>query len=367
MKKMKKIFAAVLAAAMAMAVCSCGSSDSAEKQNITLNVYNWGEYISDGTDGTLDVIKQFEKETGITVNYTTYQTNEELYNKLKIGGVSYDVIIPSDYMIGKMIKEDMLEKLDYSNIPNYSLIDDKYKSGESVSYDPNCEYTVPYTAGRVGLVYNPQYVTEKVDSWNILWNEKYKGNILMFDNQRDAFGIAQFLLGQSVNSEDSTELEKAAQLLKDQKKVSPVYTMDQILEKMPNGDAWIAPYYIGDCLMMCAENEDLRFTVPKEGTNIFVDAMCIPKGSEHKAQAEQFINYMCRTDVALANIEYIYYSSPQKEVAAQHKQELIEEYGEEMASAAYPDDFGKVEMFKTLSDEANQKMTDLWVNIKTGN
>lgn len=370
MRFMKRAAALVLCLAVACAVCSCGDSESAskaEKKNITLNVYNWGEYISDGTDGTLDVIRQFEEETGIDVNYTTYQTNEELYNKLKIGGVSYDVIIPSDYMIGKMINEDMLQKLDYGNIPNYSLIDEKYKTGESVSYDPNCEYSVPYTGGRVGLIYNPKYVTEKVDSWRILWDEKYKGNILMFDNPRDAFGIAQFLLGQSVNTEDLSELEQAAELLKEQSAVSPVYAMDQILEKMPNEDAYIAPYYLGDCLMMCGENEDLEFIVPKEGTNLFVDAMCVPKSSKHKAEAEQFINFMCRTDIALANIEMICYSSPQTEAAAQHKQQLIEDYGEEMAGAVYPDDFGKVEMFKTLSDEANQKMTDLWVEIKTGN
>ena len=364
----KRVISALMIAVLAFSVCSCGKSDGVAKTGVTINVYNWGENISDGTDGTLDVIAQFEKETGIEVNYTTYPTNEEMYNKLKTGGVSYDVVIPSDYMIGRMIKEDMLAKLNFDNIPNYSLIDDKYKSGDAAAHDPTCEYSVPYSSGRVGLVYNPEYITEAVDSWDILWDEKYKGNILMFDNPRDAFGIAQLSLGLSLNTEDKAELQKAADKLKAQKSVNPVYAMDQIMEKMPNEEAYVAPYYVGDCLTMYNDaieyGTELKIVIPKEGTNLFVDAMCVPKTSTHKTEAEQFINFMLRTDVALANIQYISYTSPQSEAAAQHKQELIDEYGEEIAELIYPDDFGKVEMFKTLSDEANQLMTDLWTDVK---
>ena len=363
----KKVIGSAVALVILISVPVAILSSVTDK-TVTINVYNWGENISDGTDDTMDVVEQFEQETGIKVNYSTYQTNEDLYQKLKTGGVSFDVIIPSDYMIGRMIKEDMLEKLNFDNIPNYSFVDEKYKTGESISYDPQHEYSVPYTAGRVGLIYNADKITEEVDSWQILWDEKYKNNILMFDNPRDAFGISQIMLSQSLNSESETELEQAAELLRKQKAVAPVYAMDQIMEKMPSGDAYVAPYYIGDCLTMYAEalenDVNLKCVIPKEGTNVFVDAMCVPKGTKHKAEAEQFINFMLRTDVALANIEYIAYTSPQKEAADLHKKELIEEYGEEIADLIYPDELGKVEMFKTLSDKANQKMTELWTYVK---
>ena len=363
-KILSVVLSVVLLAVFPLSLASCGE---ANPDQVTLNVFNWGEYISNGEDGSLDVIAEFEKQTGIKVNYTTYETNEALYNKMKTGGVSYDVIIPSDYMIGKMIQENMLEKLDFSNIPNYELIDDRFKSSEIAPYDPEGAYSVPYTWGRVGLIYNTKYVTEPVNSWNILWDEAYKNQILMFDNPRDAFGIAQFLLGQSVNTEDTAELEAAAALLQKQSAVSPVYAMDQILEKMPNEDAYIAPYYVGDCLTMCDENEDLTFTVPQEGTNLFLDAMCIPKGTKHKKEAEQFINFMCSTEVAYANIEYIAYSSPQVEAAAQHKEYLVQEYGDEIAQSIYPADLSNTQVFLTLSQEAEQMMTDLWVKVKTAN
>ena len=229
-------------------------------------------------------------------------------------------------------------------------------------------YSVPYMWGVICLLYNTKFVDEVPDSWDVLWDEKYKGNILMFDNPRDAFGIAQLSLGLSLNTEDKAELQKAADKLKAQKSVNPVYAMDQIMEKMPNEEAYVAPYYVGDCVNMYADakeyGEDLGIVIPKEGTNLFVDAMCIPKGSAHKKEAEMFINFMLRTDVALANIEYIAYTSPQKEAASQHKQQLVEEYGEQIANLVYPDDLGKVEMFKTLSDDANQKMIDLWTDVK---
>ena len=216
------------------------------------------------------------------------------------------------------------------------------------------------------MVYNTKKITEPVDSWDILWNEKYKNQILMFDNARDAFGIAQLKLGYSLNTEDETELKNAAEELKKQRSVKPVYAMDQIMEKMPSENAYIAPYYLGDCLTMCDDNEDLAMVIPKEGTNYFVDAMCIPATSEHKAEAEAFINFMCGTEAATANIEYIAYSSPQKEAAANHKKYLIEEYGKETAELVYPTDLTNTEMFLTLSPEANQLMTDLWISVRSG-
>ena len=261
-------------------------------QNVTINVYNWGEYISvdDGTEGAYDTNREFEELTGIKVNYTNFASNEELYAKLKNGGSSYDVIIPSDYMIARMINEDMLEKLDFSNIPNYgNLIMDKFKGME---YDPTEEYSVPYTWGMVGLIYNTTLVDEEDDvgSWSILWNEKYANDILMFSNSRDAFAIACKYLGYSMNTTDEKELKNAASALTDQKLLIQAYVMDEIFDKMTGGEAALAPYYAGDAITMIGDNPDLAYSVPREGTNLFVDAMCIPKGAKNKEAAEMYIN-----------------------------------------------------------------------------
>ena len=277
---------------------------------ISINVYNWGEYISTGAEeGTLDVNAEFTKLTGIKVNYTNYATNEELYAKLKGGGATYDVIIPSDYMISKMIKEGLVQKIDMNNIPNFKYIMDKFRG---LAYDPKDEYSVPYTWGTVGIIYDSLLVDlpeEEID-WDLLWNEDYTDQILMFDNPRDAFAIAEIMQGYSINTEDSQELKEAAEKLTEQKKIVQGYVMDEIFDKMIAGDAWIAPYYAGDALTILEENENLNFVVPKSGTNLFIDAMCIPTCSKQKEAAEMYINFMCEPDIAYSNIEYICYSTP---------------------------------------------------------
>ena len=252
---------------------------TAEPTGVTINVYNWGEYISNGTEGSLDVNAEFTRRTGIEVNYTTFDSNESLYSKLAGGGASYDVIVPSDYMISKLMNENMLAELDFSNIPNFEYIDEQFRNPD---YDPENKFSVPYTWGTVGLFYNTDYVTEPVTSWSILWDEQYSGKILMFDNPRDAFAIAQERLGFSLNSTDESEWEQAAMLLKEQKPLVQAYVMDQIFDKMESGEAWLAPYYSGDAGTLVENNENIKFIVPEEGTNYFVDAMCIPATAEHK-------------------------------------------------------------------------------------
>ncbi len=301
-------------AALATAVClviGCGVLVfSARQQTVTLNVYNWGMNIADGSDDTLDIVAAFEeKYPHIKVNYSTYDSNEVLYTKLKNGGISVDVIIPSDYMIARMIKEDMLLELNFDNIPNYSYIDDTFKN---TSYDPENKYSVPYTWGTVGILYNTKYVDEAdVTGWELLWNEKYDDKILMFDNSRDAFGIAQYLLGYDVNTTDPAELQACADKLAQQKPLVQQYVMDQIYSSMENEEAWIAPYYAGDCMLMMESNENLAFYLPQhQGFNMFIDAMCIPKACQEKEAAELFINFLCDPEISGENMNYICYGSP---------------------------------------------------------
>ena len=281
------------------------------RKQVTINVYNWGMNIADGTDETMDIIAEFEARTGIKVNYSTYESNEVLYSKLKNGGISVDVIIPSDYMIDRMIAEDMLEKLDYSNIPNFEFVDEQFKNP---AFDPNQEYSVPYTWGTVGILYNTQYVDEAdvtSQGWGVLWDEDYAGKILMIDNSRDALGIAQLLLGYDLNTMDEAELRACADKLAEQRPLVQQYVMDQIYSTMQNEEAWIAPYYAGDCMLMMEENENLAFYLPEDqGFNLFTDAMCIPKGSQEKAAAEAFINFLCDPEISGANMDYICYASP---------------------------------------------------------
>lgn len=316
---MKKVLSAITTAVIAAVLLSVGISAQVtvddesyyaafRDKGITLNVYNWGEYISDGTDGSLDIIEEFENISGITVNYTLFDTNEDMYAKLAHGGSQYDIIIPSDYMIARLIDEDMLEKIDYNNIPNIKYIDDKYRYTD---FDPNAEYSVPYTWGMVGLVYNTKYVTaEEASSWDVLWNEKFKGKVLMFGNSRDAFAIALKKLGYSLNTENLDEITEASEALTAQKEVNQAYAMDQTFDKMANENAYAAPYYAGDCLTMMERNSDLAFSYPKEGVNRFIDSICIPKGTQNKQAAEAFINFLCETEVAVANCEYISYFTP---------------------------------------------------------
>ena len=280
------------------------------QETITLNVYNWGQYIADGSDDSLEVIAEFEKRyPHIKVNYSTYDSNEIMYSKLSNGGITVDVIIPSDYMIARLIEEDMLLPLDFDNIPNYQYIDEAFKN---TSYDPENIYSVPYTWGTVGLLYNTKYVDPAdVTGWELLWNEKYEGKILMFGNSRDAFGIAQYLLGYDVNTTDKAQLQECADLLKQQKPILQQYVMDEIFATMQNEEAWIAPYYAGDCLVMMEENENLSFYLPEDqGFNLFIDAMCIPSCAKEKEAAELFINFLCDPEIAGANMDWICYSTP---------------------------------------------------------
>ena len=301
-------------AAVATAVClifgACWMIFSARQDTITLNVYNWGQYIADGSDDSLDIIAAFEaRYPHIKVNYSTYDSNEMMYSKLANGGITVDVIIPSDYMIARMISEGMLLELNFDNIPNYQYIDDNFRN---TAYDPENKYSVPYTWGTVGILYNTKYVDpEDVTGWELLWNEKYAGKILMFDNSRDAFGIAQFLLGYDINTTDRSELQACADKLSEQKPIIQQYVMDQVFNSMENEEAWIAPYYAGDCMVMMENNPDLAFYLPEDqGFNLFIDAMCIPTCCQEKEAAELFINFLCDPEISAANMDWVCYSTP---------------------------------------------------------
>ncbi len=331
--------------------------DYSHLKGTTLNVYNWGEYISDGSEGTLDVNKEFEARYGITVNYTNFESNENMYNKLKSGGTNYDIVIPSDYMIAKLVDEDMLSEINFDNIPNYKYIQDKYKN---LFYDPDNKYSVPYTVGMVGLIYNTKVVKEPVDSWSVLWDWNYKGQILMFNNPRDTFGIAQAFLGQSVNTTDKGEWEEAIELLKKQAPLVSSYVMDEVFNKMENGDAALAPYYAGDFLTMYDNNPDLAFCYPKEGVNFFVDAVCIPKSTQNKEAAELYINFLCEEEIAVANANYICYASPHELVLES------DDYNLKGNEVLYPkeEDMPKTQIFENLDKETQQYMSDLWNELK---
>ncbi|QEY34415.1 spermidine/putrescine ABC transporter substrate-binding protein [Caproiciproducens galactitolivorans] len=363
---MKKTIAALAAAvifvtgAISPSAAAETSGKVAPKTGVTINVYNWGEYISNGVDDTIDVNKEFTRRTGIGVNYTTYDSNESLYSKLANGGANYDIIIPSDYMVSKLIQEHMVEKLDFKNIPNFKYIDKRFRNPQ---YDKTNEYSVPYTWGVVGIFYNKKYVKEPVDSWKILWDKKYAGKILMFDNPRDTFGIAQKRLGYSFNSTNPEEWENAAKLLKEQKPLVQAYVMDQIFDKMSSGDAWLAPYYAGDAATLVKDNPDIGFAIPtKEGTNFFVDAICIPAGSQHKKEAEAYINFLCDPEIAAANMEYIGYSTPESAAKELMPKEMVEN------PIFYPDEniMKNSETFVNLPEDTNLLLDTLWAEVKMG-
>lgn len=361
---MKQFFAIAFSLILALSLMSpdalaAPEGDYSHLRGTTINVYNWGEYISDGSEGTLNVNEAFEEKYGIKVNYTNYESNENMYNKLKSGGANYDIVIPSDYMIAKLIEEDMLAKLDYGNIPNAQYILDDYKD---LYYDPTNEYSVPYTVGMVGLIYNTTMVDGTPDSWGIMFDERYAGQILMFNNPRDAFGIAQFYLGQSVNTTDKEDWDEALKLLQRQNKLVSSYVMDEVYNKMENGEAAIAAYYAGDFLTMYDVNPDLAFCYPKEGVNFFVDAMCIPKNTQNKEAAELYINFMCSEEIAVANANYICYASPHALVLES------DDYDLKGDPVLYLEEGNKppTEMFENLDYETQQYMSKLWNEVKIG-
>ena len=329
-----------------------------EGQGVTLNVYNWGLYISDGSEESVDVISAFEDLTGIKVNYTTFDSNESLYAKIKSGGVSYDVIVPSDYMAGKMIEEGMLAPLDYSNIPNAAGIGEEYLGWP---FDEENTYSVPYMWGTTGLIYNTTMVQEAPDSWADMWDVQYAGNVLMFNNSRDAYAVAAKKLGMSLNPASVEEVDRVIEELKAQKSVVQAYVMDEIFDKMEGGEAALAPYYAGDAITMIQDNPDLAFVFPKEGVNFFADSLCIPANCKNKEAAEMFLNYMCEPDVGLANCEFIGYSTPIGKVWERLDDEL--KYSE----IAYPSQevLDKAEAFTTLSAQVNSALDTAWSDMKS--
>ncbi|HHU84164.1 MAG TPA: extracellular solute-binding protein [Clostridiales bacterium] len=331
------------------------STYTQEYAGTVLNVFNWGEYISDGSDDSLNVNKEFEKLTGIKVNYTNYESNEAMYAKLKSDAVSYDIIIPSDYMIARLIEENMLTKLDLSKIDNYDLIDERYKG---LYFDENDEYSIPYTVGLVGIIYNTTMVEGTPDSWSIMWDEKYSGQILQFNNSRDGFMTAQCLLGQDLNSTNKADWDAAAELLKEQSPILGARVMDEIFNKMESGNAAIAPYYAGDFLTMQEVNPDLEFFYPKEGTNVFVDSVCIPSSVQNYEAALMYINFLLEPEIALANAEYICYASPNISVVNNDNYSLKGDpylYG---TDADYPTQY-----YHNLDKETRDYYEALWEEI----
>ena len=332
-----------------------------------VNVCSWGEYIDE------DLITQFEDETGIRVNYQTAESNEALYSLLKSGGADYDVIVPSDYMISQLLEEGMLEELDYSAIPNFELIDQRFRN---LPYDPENKYTVPYTWGTLGLIYNANMVDGEIDSWGALYDDQYAGSVLLINNSRDALGAALLHLGYSVNTTDEGEIREAFGLIADASRrgVFQGKVMDQVFQKMEGGNAAIAFYYAGDYLSMVdnqADDVDLRFVIPEEGGNWFVDAMCVLKDAPHYGEAMEWINFIASTDANLANMDYIWYASPNTKALEEYPAYYEELYGEELDPELYEimavpaDVLERCEMYTVLPAETRRLYNDLWIQLGT--
>ena len=360
----------ILSVVLILLSLSACSSDEGE----TLYVYNWGEYISDGSEDSLDSNAAFEEyyfETygkRVNVNYSTFSSNEDMYAKISSGAVSYDVIVPSDYMIERLISEGLIAKLNFDNIPNYQYILDEFK-GENAFYDPTNEYSVPYFYGMVGVIYNTSLVDEdceNIGSWALMWDNDYSGEILQFNNSRDAIGTAQYYLGYDVNDSTDEQWREAVELLKEQKPIVQAYVMDEIYNKMKGGSASIAAYYAGDYIMMYEDNEDLAFYYPKEGTNIYVDAMCIPASSKNKELAEAYINFMLSEEAAVANAEYTYYASPNSLVINSDEYiEYMEDIHPDVMNILYSEDSPvETSAYRNLSPEKLTMINDLWEELK---
>jgi len=351
--------AAALAACFLVSVTLLARATNAQP---VVNVCSWGEYIDE------DLITQFEEETGIIVNYQTAESNEALYSLLKSGAGDYDVIVPSDYMISQLIEEDMLSQLDYSQIPNYSLISDRFKG---LTYDPEERYSVPYAWGTVGIIYNTSMVAEPITSWSVLFDDQYAGNVLMFRNSRDAMATALFYLGYSVNTTDEAELREAFQLLRDAKNrgVYQSFVMDEIFQKLEGGNAAIGVYYAGDYLTMAENNEDLAFAVPEEGSNWFMDAMCVLKDAPHYEEAMAWINFIASTEANLKNMDYLWYGSPNQEALEQYPAYYEELYEEELGEETYEiiaapaEVLERCEAYLVLPMETRKLYNDLWTEL----
>ena len=375
---MKKITALILALALALSVSACtiervdendgngnaagsgGSGKPAANREVT--VYSWGEYIDES------LIDEFEAQTGITVNYRTVPSNEELYSQLQQGAISPDVIVPSDYMVSQLIEEGWLQPLDYSKIPNFDKIADRFKN---LSYDPENQYTVPYTWGTLGIIYNTTMVDEPITSWSAMFDDTAAGNVILIDNSRDAFGMALRYLGYSVNTTDENEIREAAALVADawSKGVYQGKTMDGIFQIMEGGNAAIGTYYAGDFLSMHENNPDLAYVIPEEGSNWFVDAMCILKNAKNVDEAHEWINFIASTDANLRNMDYIWYASPNEEALEEYPDWYEEQYGEPLDQELYeimaaPQEvLDRCESYMVLPQEIRQLYNELWLEL----
>lgn len=344
-KTLKTLLVLTLAISMVLSLSGCGGEKRPQ-----LKVYNWGDYIDQS------VLDEFEKKYNIDVIYDEFATNEEMYAKIKGGASDYDILIPSDYTIKRMIDEDMLHKIDLNNIPNYKYIDDRFKN---LAFDPNNEYSVPYMWGTVGILYNKTMVKEPVDSWKILWDEKYSKQILMLDSLRDSIGITLKMLGYSLNTKNDSELEKAKEALIKQKPLVLAYVGDEVKDKMIGGEAALAVVWSGDAMYMKRENPDLEYVVPKEGSNMWFDSIVIPKTSQHKKEAELFINFLCEPEIAFKNADYIGYSTPHTEAVKMLPEDVRED------KSAYPgeEDLVNCEVFEDLADSL-VKYDRIWTEVK---
>ena len=379
----KRTIAGAMALLLLLLPLCCCLSSCGEGPVITLYVYNWGEYISDGSEDTLDVNALFEEECrkqglNVRVNYSTFSSNEDMYARIKSGAAAYDVIIPSDYMIQRMVKEQMLQPLGnettiLETIPNYAHILDEFK-GENVYYEDDSDqiYSVPYFYGMIGIIYNTTLIPadeEHIGSWDLMWDEEYRGDILQFNNSRDAFGTALYKLKYDVNEATEAEWMEALELLKQQKSIVQGYVMDEIFNKMKSGSAAVAAYYAGDFLSMYEDNSDLAFYYPLAGgtkTNSYVDAMCIPTNAQSPELARAYINFMCREDVAVANAEYTYYASPHRLVRenADYRatmSEVHEDYEEILYGNTDPD---STSAYLMLSEESMKRLNLFWEELK---
>lgn len=352
---MKKIISLFCVLTLVLgSLTGCGGSGG-ETSAGELVIYNWGEYFDP------DAIEMFEEETGIRVTYDEYETNEVMYPIIANGAASYDLVCPSDYMVQRMISEGLLEKINFDNVPNIKYVDQVYMDA-SKGFDENNEYSVPYLWGTVGILYNKTMVKETVDSWGILWDTKYKDNILMQKSVRDAFGITLKYLGYSLNSTDEKELEEAKQKLIEQKKsgVVQAYVVDEVRDKMIGNEAAIGVIYSGEALTCQAENPDLEYVIPKEGSNLWIDSWVIPKGAKNKENAEKFLDFLCRPEIAKMNFDYITYSIPNSE-----GRKLIEEEEYRNSTIAFPEftSLTDCETFQYLGADVDEIYNTKWKEI----
>ena len=360
--RLKRVGIGALACVLVASMVVLGGTSRAQR---VVNVCSWGEYIDP------ELIDIFEEKTGIRVNYQTAESNETLYSLLMSGGGDYDVIVPSDYMIAQLIEEDMLAELDYTAIPNFSLIDERF---QNLPYDPENKYTVPYTWGTVGIIYNRNVVNEELTGWEALYDDRYAGNVLLINNSRDAFGIALKYLGYSVNTTNEAEIREAYALVADamNRGVFQGKVMDEVFQKMEGGNAAIATYYAGDYLSMVdnqADEVDLAFSVPQEGSNWFVDAMCVLKDAPHYEEAHEWINFIASTESSLRNMDYIWYASPNTKALEGYPAYYEDLYGEPLDEEVYeimaaPSEvLDRCELYVSLPAKTRALYNDLWITL----